>query len=101
MSLFHAIPLFAVLYVVKFRILTLRVQPWLALLLYLIVVAALLPYLYCRVDVIWVNGDFDKLANWIGVPLMAFTVPTAFFLYDIFWPIFWATRTPQPHFLSW
>jgi len=78
-SLFHALPVFAVLYVVKFRILTFRVQPWLALLLYLVVVAALLPYLYCRITDIW---NDDKMAKSVGVPIIVFTVPTVSFLYD-------------------
>src|SRR5271165_6463739 len=81
-SLFHAIPLFAVVYLVKFRILTLRVHPWLGLLLYFATLAALLPYLYyCIIDVSDCQGC-DPLANWIGGPILAFTVPTAFFLYD-------------------
>jgi len=89
-SLFHAIPLFAALYLAKYRILTLRVQPWLALVLYLAVVAALLPYLYWRIlslclyDPVmreWREWD-DPLAIWIGGPFAVFTVPTASFLFD-------------------
>ena len=48
-SLLHAIPLYAVLYAVKYRILSFQVRPWVALLLYSAVVLALLPYLYYRV----------------------------------------------------
>ncbi|MGO9108715.1 MAG: hypothetical protein ACLP9L_05735 [Thermoguttaceae bacterium] len=44
-SLFQAILLFVVLYVVKFRILTLHIRWWLAISLYGLLVAALLPYL--------------------------------------------------------
>jgi hypothetical protein len=81
-SLLHAIPLLAVLYVVKYRILTLRVQPWLGLLLYFLVVAALLPYLYCRATVAF-NNDFASPLDWIWGPIEVFMVPTASFLYDV------------------
>ena len=79
----HIIPSLAVLYVVKYRILTLRVQPWLGLLLYFLVVAALLPYLYCCIFVPWDRvWGLNPMADWIGGPIAAFTVPTVFFLYD-------------------
>ena len=81
-SVVHAIPMFAVLYLAKFRILSLRVRPWLALGLYCLAMAALLPYLYFRVIDVWDYTDVDPRVNWIGVPVMAFTVPTTFFLYD-------------------
>ena len=81
-SLSHFIPLFAILYVVKYRILTLRVQPWLGLLLYFLVVAALLPYLYCRVLLPYLYSSVMRewdgpLAIWVGVPIAVFAVPTA------------------------
>ena len=63
-------------------ILRLRVRPWLALLLYLVVLLALLPYLYCRLNDCPPPTAFD-LGCWIDLPILAFTVPTAFFLYDI------------------
>ena len=44
-SVLRIISSLAVLYIVKYRILTLRVKPWLGLLLYFLIVAALLPYL--------------------------------------------------------
>ncbi len=83
-SLFHAIPLFAVLYLAKFRILRLRVRPWVGVLLYLLVVAALLPYDHCRfiVDGYW-WGYISPLTCWIGGTIIAFAVPTASFLYDV------------------
>ena len=65
-SSLHAIPLLAVLYVVKFRILTFRVRPWVASLLYFLVVAALLPYLYCRVIGDWGDRFVKPLTTWIG-----------------------------------
>ncbi|MGO9109027.1 MAG: hypothetical protein ACLP9L_07320 [Thermoguttaceae bacterium] len=84
-SLFHAIPLFAVLYVVKYRILSLQVRPCVALLLYLVVVAVLLLYVYFGlIDVRETIAYGNPLSTWVGTPIMAFTVPTAFFLYDIF-----------------
>ena len=80
----HAIPLLAALYVVKFRILTLRVQPWIALLLFFLVVVALLPYLYCRVtDVRYIFVGRSRVPEWIGLPIVVFAVPTAFFLRDV------------------
>jgi hypothetical protein len=83
-SPFHAIPMFAVLYVVKFRILTFRVQPWIALLLFFLVVVALLPYLYCRVtDVRYIFVGRSRVPEWIGLPLVAFAVPTTFFVRDV------------------
>jgi hypothetical protein len=82
-SLLHVIPLFAVLYLAKLRILWLRVRPWLALGLYLLALAALLPYLYhCTIDS-WNSPVCNALSNWVGGPIAAFTVPTAFFLYDV------------------
>jgi hypothetical protein len=83
-SLFHIIPLLAVLYVVRYRILTLRVRPWLALLLYFVVVVALLPYLYCCIYVPWHSySEASPLAGWIGGPIDAFAIPTAFYFYDV------------------
>jgi hypothetical protein len=82
-SLLHAIPLYAVLYLAKFRILRLCVRPWWTLGLYLLVVAALLPYLYhCTIDS-WNSPDCNPLSNWVGGPIAAFTVPAAFLLYDV------------------
>ncbi len=81
-SFFQVFPMLAVLYVVKYRILTLRVQPWLGSLLYFLVVLALLPYLYCRLMDTWNSGFVSSLANWIGLPVLVFAVPTVFFLYD-------------------
>jgi len=79
----HAIPLLAALYVVKFRLLTLRVQPWIAILLFFLAVVALLPYLYCRVtDVRYIFVGRERVPEWIGLPIVVFTVPTAFFLHD-------------------
>ena len=82
-SALHFIPSLAVLYVVKYRILALRVQPWLGLLLYFLVVAALVPSIYFRV--IDVRNAYHQapLAAWIGLPIAAFTIPTVFFLYDV------------------
>jgi hypothetical protein len=82
-SLLHVIPLFAVLYLAKLRILRLRVRPWMAFGLYLIVLAALLPYLYCRATVDWNSPCVRPQANWIGGPIAVFTVPTASFLDDV------------------
>lgn len=83
-SFSHVIPLLAVLYVVKYRIVTFHVQPWLALLLYLAASLALLLYHYfCIVDV-WNYGHHDTMARWVGVPIVIFTFPTASFLWDIF-----------------
>lgn len=76
-------PLYCALYVVKFRILFLDVQPWLALLLYFLSFAALLPYLYACVFSPWEHTDADPLVDWVGGPIATFTVPTAFFLYDV------------------
>ncbi len=78
----HVIPLLAALYLLKLRILYFRVQPWLAFLLYLLVVAALLPYLYWRA-IDWTNPTLRPVANWIGEPIITFTVSSVFFLYDI------------------
>ena len=83
-SPFHALPLLAVLYAVKYRIVTLGVRPWLGLSLYLALVVALLPYFWICVEDIGHSNDFDKLIPWIGVPLMVFTIPTVFFLWDVF-----------------
>ncbi|MGO9115460.1 MAG: hypothetical protein ACLP9L_40130 [Thermoguttaceae bacterium] len=91
-SSFQAILLFVVLYVVKFRILTLRVQWWLALSLYVLLVAALLPYLYFHVDK-W--EGFSAQGKWIGGPIAVFTVPTAFYLFDVF-----AHRVPSWKFYA-
>ena len=79
-SLYHAIPLFAVLYVVKYRTLTLRVQPWLGLPLYFLVVAALLPYLYYRIIDVSDCSGCDPLANWIGGPVLRLYGPNGLFL---------------------
>jgi hypothetical protein len=97
-SSLHVIPLLAVLYLVKFRILTFRVRPWVASLLYFLVVAALLPYLYCSVVDDWGNRFVNLLATWIGwhglqgklradilnstSPIITFTVPTMSFFLD-------------------
>ena len=102
-SPWHVVPLLGVLYVVKYRILALRVKPWLTLLLYLCVVLALLPYLYSRVAVdtnqglvdplAYIIGAIDPLAVWMSRPIAVFTVPTVSFLYDVFshrqpsWPL--------------
>ena len=99
-SSLHVVPLLAVLYVVKFRILTFRVRPWVASLLYFLVVAALLPYLYCRVIGDWGNRFVKPLATWLGwhapqgklladilnstSPILTFTVPTMSFFFDTF-----------------
>jgi len=45
-AMFHGILLIAVLYLGRCRILSLQVRPWIALSLYSLLVAALLPYLY-------------------------------------------------------
>ena len=98
-SVLHAVPLLAALYVVKYRILTLRVQPWLGLLLYFLVMAALVPYLYCCIYVPWepsplpvrqlgprLCGSYSgasPLAGWIGGPIATFVIPTAFFFCDV------------------
>jgi hypothetical protein len=80
----HIIPLLAVLYVVKFRLLTLHVQPWIAILLFFLAVVALLPYLYCRVtDVRYIFVGHERVPEWIGLPIVVFAVPTAFFLHDV------------------
>jgi hypothetical protein len=102
-SPWHVIPLLGVLYVVKYRILTLRVQPWLTLLLYFGVALALLPYLYFRVAVetsqglvdplAYIIGTIEPLAVWMSRPIAVFTVPTVSFAYDVFsrrqpsWPL--------------
>ena len=83
-SVLHSIPLLAVLYLAKFRILRLRVRPWVASLVYCLVVVALLPYLYYRV-----TGDEYKRfrptcpSDWILGPIELFSIPTASFLYDV------------------
>jgi hypothetical protein len=81
-SFLHAIPMLAVLYVAKYRILTLRVRPRLALLLYFLVVAALWPYFQRCTYCLWPPGG-NRLEKWIGGLMTAFTVPTAFFLRDV------------------
>jgi len=83
-SVFHVVPPLAVLYIVKYRILTFRVRPWVGLLLYVLVVAALLPYHHCRFIVdgyMW--GYISPLTCWIGGTIIVFTVPTASFLHDV------------------
>jgi hypothetical protein len=82
-SPFQIIPVFPVLYLVKFRILSLQVRPWLSLVLYLGAVAALLPYLYARSIDCWNDPGVTAQAIWIGTPVYVFTVPTACFLYDV------------------
>jgi hypothetical protein len=79
------ISLLAVFYVVKFRLLTLRAEPWLTLLLHVILVAAVLPYLYYICDLaIWNDCDVVfPLVKWVGAPIMVFTIPTASFLWDV------------------
>jgi Ca2+/Na+ antiporter len=83
----RAILLIAVLYLGRFRILSLQARPWIALSLYLLLVAALVPYLYYCVFAVGSPNSphpINPLAQWIGIPITAYTVPTAFFLHDIF-----------------
>jgi len=82
-SWLHVLPMFAVLYLAKLRILNFHVRPWVALALYLGVLVALLPYLYCCATDSWNSPDCNASANWIGQPVTAYIVPTAFFLYDV------------------
>jgi hypothetical protein len=83
-SFLHLILTFGVLYLVKFRILILDIRPSMALLLYSLLVAALLPYLYFCIFVPWEpNTDASPIALWVGGPIVIFTVPTAFFLFDV------------------
>ena len=80
---FQLIPLFVVLYLARFRILRLCVRPGVAILLYFIVTVAMLPYLYCCVYDSWTSTDC-YVGWWLSSgPIMAFTIPTAFFLYDV------------------
>lgn len=80
----HIIPMLAVVYVVKFRILALNVQPWLAMLLYLLMAAAMLPYIYCCVLVPWQDCPPESaIVIWISAPISAFLAPSASFLYDV------------------
>jgi hypothetical protein len=82
-SPFRLIPLLAVLYVVKYRILALRVRPRLGLLLYFLVAAALLPYYnYCDAIEFVRVAQGNLLLFWVNEFIEIFTVPTVFHLYD-------------------
>ncbi len=81
-SVFHVVPLLAVLYLAKPRIQYLRVRPWTAFVLYFLVLAALLPYFYYRVTDGWDKSLASPLKNWILGSIMVFTVPTVSFFYD-------------------
>jgi len=89
----HALAMFAVVYAVKFRILSLRVRPWLAVLLYLAALLPLLPYLYRFVfEYRYIRVSFlesrdrefsYRLMYLTWLPPAFFTIPTVFFLYDV------------------
>jgi hypothetical protein len=103
-SIFHCIAMLFALYMVKTRIMYLRVAPSLAISLYVIAVAALFPYLcfcipdkwpdtatsplvdwLCRNKEWWFDytATYSRLFSWIDRPIAIFTVPTASFLLDL------------------
>ena len=83
-SMFHCLLMLIALYLIKIRIVYLRTFPIVATGLYFITVIALLPYLYfCTTFVWWDNEGSSPLANWIGGPIAAFTIPTIFSIHEL------------------
>jgi hypothetical protein len=86
-----AVALLTVLYGLRYVIIAKAVSPADALAWYALLLASLLPGVWLLVAWDWDNRAVAPIANWVGTPVMALFVPTAFLCFDV------ATATrPRP-----
>jgi hypothetical protein len=79
---FFAVAALALLYSLRYLILTRSRSLANALTWYLLLLSSLLPAVWLLVVFDWDNEAVAEIANWVGTPIMLFFVPTAFLCYD-------------------
>jgi hypothetical protein len=82
-SLFHIILMLIAIYLIKIRIVYFRTFPVIAIIIYFIMLAASLPYVYYCLPIFWNPDDTTWQSFWIGRPIGMFLIPTISFLYDV------------------